>query len=93
MRRVFAEMPQTMAKVRSALRSADLTFAIVWGISANTRRTWSLAAGYELGYLPVDDAEAFAAELAAVEPDPTDGLVGGGFTSPGFGIDEVSSRS
>jgi uronate dehydrogenase len=78
--------------VDAALRSADLTFAIVWGISANTRRTWSLEAGYALGSLPVDDAEAFAADLAAAQPDPSDGFVGGGFTSAGFGQDEVGAR-
>lgn len=79
--------------VDAALGSASLTFAIVWGVSANTRRTWSLDAGRALGYEPHDDAEAYAATLADAEPDPTDGFVGGGFTSPGFGIDEVLSRS
>jgi uronate dehydrogenase len=79
--------------IDAALRSASLTFSIVWGVSANTRRTWSLGAGRALGYEPHDDAEAFAGSLAEPEPDPTDGLVGGGFTSPGFGIDEVLSRS
>jgi uronate dehydrogenase len=79
--------------VDACLRSADLTYALVWGVSANTRRKWSLESGYAVGYLPVDDAEVFAGSLAAPEPDPSDGLVGGGFTSPGFGIDEVLSRS
>ena len=27
------------------------------------------------------------------EPDPSDDLLGGGFTSPGFGIDEVAARA
>jgi uronate dehydrogenase len=78
--------------VDACLRAPSLTFAIVWGISANTRRRWDLAAGHALGYTPRDDAEAYAAELDAPQPDPSDGFVGGGFTSPGFGIDEVAAR-
>lgn len=79
--------------VDSCLRSGDLTFSIVWGISANSRRTWSLDAGQELGYFPVDDAELYAAALSEAEAYPSDAYVGGGFTSPGFGIDEVQARS
>jgi uronate dehydrogenase len=79
--------------VDACLRSPALTYAIVWGVSANTRRTWSLAAGAALGYAPRDDAEAYADSLPDPEPDPSDGYVGGGFTSPGFGIDEVLARS
>jgi uronate dehydrogenase len=78
--------------VDACLRAASLTYSIVWGVSANTRRTWSLAAGAELGYFPVDDAEVFAAGLGDAEPDPSDAFVGGGFSSPGFGIDEVQAR-
>lgn len=78
--------------VDACLRSPALDFALVWGVSANTRRTWSLAGGEALGFHPQDDAEAYATELSEPEPDPTDGLVGGGFTSPGFGIDEVLAR-
>jgi uronate dehydrogenase len=74
------------------LRSDALRYALVWGVSANTRRTWSLAAGNALGYFPVDDAERFADDLPDAAPDPSDGYVGGGFTSPGFGIDEVTAR-
>jgi uronate dehydrogenase len=79
--------------VDACLRAPDLSYALVWGISHNTRRTWSLDAARALGYDPQDDAEAYAATLPAADPDPSDGLVGGGFTSPGFGIDEVLGRS
>jgi uronate dehydrogenase len=79
--------------VDACLRAPALTYAIVWGVSANTRRSWSLAAGRALGYEPRDDAEQFADELAAFEPDPGDRYVGGGFTSAEYGIDEVASRS
>jgi uronate dehydrogenase len=78
--------------VDACLRSAALSYSIVWGISANTRRTWSLAAGEALGYFPVDDAEVHAATLPDPQPHPSDAFVGGGFTSPGFGIDEVAQR-
>ncbi|MDT4928434.1 MAG: uronate dehydrogenase, partial [Pseudonocardiales bacterium] len=73
--------------------SDDLSYSIVWGVSANTRCAWNVDSGYALGYRPMDDAETYAGALPAAEDDPTDGLVGGGFTSPGFGIDEVTSRS
>jgi uronate dehydrogenase len=79
--------------VDACLRSADLTYALVWGVSNNTRRFWPLDAGHALGYFPADDAEAYAAQLGDAQPDPSDALVGGGFTSAGFGIDEVLSRS
>jgi uronate dehydrogenase len=79
--------------VDACLRSADLEYAVVWGVSNNTRRYWPLDAGHALGYLPVDDAEVFADRLAEAQPDASDVLVGGGFTSAGFGIDEVAARS
>jgi uronate dehydrogenase len=77
--------------VDACLRSPALDYAIVWGVSANTRRTWSLAAGRALGYEPRDDAEHFAAGFADAR-HPSDAYVGGGFTSPGFDIDEVEAR-
>jgi uronate dehydrogenase len=77
--------------VDACLRSPALGYAIVWGVSNNTRRMWSLDAGRALGYEPRDDAEAYAAEVESA-PHPSDALVGGGFTSEGFGIDEVGSR-
>jgi uronate dehydrogenase len=78
--------------VDACLRAPDLDYSIVWGISANTRRMWSLAEGRRLGYEPRDDAETYADEVAAGE-HPSDAYLGGGFTSDGFGIDEVASRS
>ncbi len=79
--------------IDACLRSSGLTYSLVWGVSANTRRTWSLDAGRAIGYDPQDDAEVYADQLGSPDPDPSDGLVGGGFTSAGFGIDEVLSRS
>ncbi len=79
--------------IDACLRAPNLTYSVVWGVSDNTRRTWSLESARALGYRPQDDAEDHADSLARPTPDPSDGLVGGGFTSPGFGIDEVASRS
>jgi uronate dehydrogenase len=78
--------------VDACLRSTALRYAIVWGVSANTRRTWSVDAGEALGYEPQDDAEIYAADLEDSEPHPSDAFVGGGFTDEGFGIDEVEAR-
>lgn len=78
--------------VDAGLRAPGLSYALVWGISANTRRTWSLDAGRSLGYHPQDDAEKYADTLDCAEGDPSDVYVGGGFTSEGFGIDEVAAR-
>ena len=73
--------------VDACLRAPGLTYAVLWGISANTRRWWDLAAGYELGYEPQDDAEDYARVIRAVtrEHDPDDpehAYVGGSFTQP-----------
>lgn len=64
------------------LRSPDLTYATVNGISGNTRSTWSLDTARALGYQPADDAERYASELLAqhgeLDPaDPDRRLVGG----------------
>lgn len=79
--------------VDACLRAPALTFALLWGISANTRRVWSLDEAQELGYQPQDDAEEYARRLEHDQTYPSDAFVGGGFTSPGFGIDEVAERA
>jgi uronate dehydrogenase len=75
--------------VDACLRSEALRYAIVWGVSANTRRRWSLAAGRALGYEPHDDAERFASALTDPDPHPSDRYVGGEFTTPPYGLDEI----
>jgi uronate dehydrogenase len=59
--------------VEAAVSAEDPGFRIVWGVSRNTRRWWSLAEGEAIGYFPKDDAEAWAAERIAEfgEPDFT----------------------
>ena len=84
--------PDDCARLVDAALRTDVAYSVVWGVSANTRRWWSLEAGRAIGYEPLDDAEAFASSLPGGPPDPSDHLVGGGFTTVGFGIDEVASR-
>ncbi|MGY1682846.1 NAD-dependent epimerase/dehydratase family protein [Geodermatophilus sp. SYSU D01176] len=79
--------------VDAALLAPSPGFAVVWGISANTRAWWDLTAARALGYEPADDAEVYAEALVAVhgEPDPADpvhGRVGGEFTLPQYDAEE-----
>jgi uronate dehydrogenase len=69
--------------VDACIRSTDLGFAIVYGISGNTRGWWDLAPARALGYSPADDAEVWASEIestALSEDDELDDhFVGGEF--------------
>jgi uronate dehydrogenase len=47
------------------LSAPDLRYAVVYGISANTRRWWDLEPARRLGYEPVDDAEVYVDEVLA----------------------------
>ncbi len=82
----------TVRLVDAALRTPSPGFAVVWGVSANTRRWWDLTAARALGYEPEDDAEVYAAALVAVhgEPDPADPVharVGGEYATAEFDSD------
>lgn len=55
--------------VEAALTAPAPGFAVLYGISANTRAWWDLEPGRRLGYEPQDDAEAYADQ---VEPGPDD---------------------
>jgi hypothetical protein len=62
-------------------------YRIVWGVSDNTRRIYSLAEAEELGYKSLDNAEAYAAEIEGI-PGPTGVAaehVGGGFCTAPLG--------
>ena len=70
--------------VEACLAVEPAGFRILWGISDNRRRWWSLAEGQAIGYQPQDDAEDHAATMLAAhgEPDledPEHALVGGPF--------------
>ena len=73
----------TTRLVDACLRSPDLGFAIVYGISGNTRAWWDLDPARSLGYQPRDDAEDWAAEIESTPPSDDDDLdgrhVGGDF--------------
>jgi uronate dehydrogenase len=89
----FAERPRTARElctwlshddarrlVRAALTGPVDGFLAVYGVSANTRRWWELPPA--LGYVPRDNAEAYAGEV-----EPPDGipLQGGPHTLPEAG--------
>ncbi len=83
----------TVRLVDAALRTPSPGFAVVWGVSANTRNWWDLTAARGLGYEPEDDAERYAAALVAVhgEPDLTDPVharVGGEYATAAFDADD-----
>lgn len=69
--------------VHAGLTAPDPGFAVLYGISANTRAWWDLAAGRDLGYHPQDDAEDYAEKILATPESPDDrfeaAYVGGPF--------------
>lgn len=71
--------------VDACLTAPDPGFAVIYGISANTRAWWDLEPGRALGYQPQDDAEQFAPaieKIAATEADAVDArFVGGPFVT------------
>jgi uronate dehydrogenase len=74
--------PADLARlVTACLTSPELGFAIVYGMSRNTRGWWDLESGRRLGYEPEDDAEVYAGEVA---DEPVGEFQGGReFTDPG----------
>lgn len=69
----------------AALTAPDPGFAVLYGVSANTRGWWDLAPGRALGYDPQDDAEAHADRLPARDGDAEEAaVVGGPFVGSAF---------
>lgn len=70
-----------------AVTAPDVGFRIVAGISGNTRR-WMTPDGWDvLGYIPQDDAEAYAAQVQDIHGDPanvTEQRQGGIFVDPSY---------
>jgi nucleoside-diphosphate-sugar epimerase len=62
--------PDDGARLVEASIAAPPGFRVVWGISRNTRRWCSLAAGEAIGYYPRDDAEKWAPQLIARYGEP-----------------------
>ena len=71
--------------VHAALTAPDPGFAVLYGISANTRGWWDLGPGRLLGYDPQDDAEEYAERIPARDEDEVEaGHVGGPFVTERF---------
>jgi uronate dehydrogenase len=71
--------------VDAALTAPAPGYAVVYGISANTRAWWDLEPGRALGYEPLDDAEQYAAGVPArAEDDAEAAVVGGPFATQQF---------
>jgi nucleoside-diphosphate-sugar epimerase len=70
--------------IELCLAQPDSGYRMLWAVSDNTRRWWSLAGARGLGYRSADDAERFAADRIARfgEPDlsdPVHDYVGGAY--------------
>lgn len=71
--------------IEAALATIAPGYAVLYGISNNTRAWWDLEAGRALGYHPVDDAEAWADRLPARLEDAAEAAhVGGPFAGSEF---------
>jgi uronate dehydrogenase len=71
--------------VEAALTTPAPGFAVLYGISANTRAWWDLEPGRRLGYEPQDDAEAYADRVEAAATDEAEAeFVGGPFATEQF---------
>ncbi|GAA5115306.1 NAD(P)-dependent oxidoreductase [Alloalcanivorax gelatiniphagus] len=71
--------------VEAALTAPAPGYAVLYGISANTRAWWDLEPGRRLGYEPQDDAEAYADRVEAGPHDEAEAeFVGGPFATAEF---------
>jgi uronate dehydrogenase len=62
--------PEDCSRLIEACLTTDAGgFRLLWGISRNTRRWWSLAEAAEIGYTPDDDSERFAGPSLAPSPE------------------------
>jgi uronate dehydrogenase len=58
------------------LVAPDIGFIVVYGTSATRRGWWDPGPVEQLGYRPMDDAEAWAAEVNSADADPTESRKG-----------------
>jgi uronate dehydrogenase len=76
--------------VRAAVTAPDVRFATAYAVSANTRAFWDTAAGAQLGYVPVDDAERYAARVPGSEaPVDVTAFQGGTYTAGEYSLRHV----
>ncbi len=77
--------PDDVARlVQACLDAEPFGYRVIWGVSANTRRWWSLTEAEDLGYRSRSDAEVFADEVPPT-PGEYDDLVGGPFVAKPLG--------
>ena len=69
----------------AAVTAPDPGFAVIYGVSDNTRGWWDLTPGRALGYDPQDDAEDFAGQVTADEERDADHRASSG--EPGKQLD------
>ena len=71
--------------VDAALTAPAPGYAVLYGISNNTRAWWDLEPGRALGYQPQDDAETFSSRIASRPEDEVEAAyVGGPFATEEF---------
>lgn len=71
--------------MEASLTTTAPGYAVLYGISANTRAWWDLAAGRALGYEPRDNAEEFATRVPDRPQDEAEAaFVGGPFAGEAF---------
>jgi uronate dehydrogenase len=81
----FAERPTTLRHLSTwlsprdavelfwrCLVAPDIGFTVVYGTSATRRGWWDAGPVEQLGYRPMDDTEAWAAEVDNADADPTE---------------------
>jgi uronate dehydrogenase len=73
----------------ACLTAPDPGFAVLYGVSANTRGWWDLGPGRALGYEPQDDAETYADQVRAAGQPEADvtaeaAFVGGPYATDAF---------
>ncbi|CAN7597705.1 NAD(P)-dependent oxidoreductase [Caballeronia sp. LjRoot29] len=71
----------TVQLTKRCIDHPDYHFVVVYGVSNNARNRWDNANARWLGYKPEDDAETYAAEIAATghSEDSLEALYHGGF--------------
>jgi nucleoside-diphosphate-sugar epimerase len=69
--------PEDCARlVEACLTTSAGGFRVLWGISRNSSRWWSLAEGDEIGYAPEDDSRRFAGRVPASPEGDAPDLLG-----------------
>ena len=75
------------------IEAESVGFMTVWGVSANTRSWWDNRGADQLGYVPTQNAEDYAAQVLA-GPNPLDALgqryQGGGFVGLDYSREDIA---